>query len=129
MHHPLETGVIPGFITKQKARGDALTSVPDVKASVYTTTTGARKRCPDERKRSIGILRLAHEQESRRGFVCTSLKFLARTAFRMSCRCSVTTLDNWVDGPYYGGPTDAEEGASPYLKQNRDPGPDEFDVP
>ena len=34
---------------------------------------------------------------------------------------AVTTLDNGVDGPYYGGPTDAKEGVPPYL--TRDLGP------
>ena len=78
-------------------------------------------------KRSIEIFGLLQSRSSRRGFSGTSLKFLARTVFHSPVGAAVTTLDNGVDGPYYGGPTDAKEGVPPYL--TRDLGPGDFDVP
>jgi len=99
-----------GFKIKQSSRGGATTASRLRKHPIYTFTTGARKRCPGERKGHLEYFGLLPSRSVPKGDCNHQLKVLGSGCATQPCRWPVTTLDNGVDEPYYGGPTDAEEG-------------------
>ena len=105
-----------GFKMKQSSRGGATITVASRmrKHPIYTTfTTGARKRCPGERKGHMEYFGLLPSRSVPKRVCNHQPEVLGSGCDTQSCRWPVTTLDNRVDEPYYGGPTDAEEGHHP----------------